>query len=195
MDYPDEATRLPRPSPTTMEQAVRASLPNSSNASASSTHFSAEEAGRGGGAVHTFIPVLETVEVLEKLGEGSFGEVFRVRKKTTPFEVVVIKIPRRDRFQSASRVLRAEAGLLCTLFHPRVVRYRDFFDDPASNNVYLELDYAAGGSLLALLKKREASGAPKTRLLRVTEVVRIMRDVLQALHYIHLEGVLHLDIK
>ena len=128
---------------------------------------------------------------IRNLGSGSFGEAILAHHPEHPDHLVVLKVPRRDdsaRASEASRQLRSEADKLRTLHHPLIVPFLDYVvENPARN--FIVMSYIAGGSLADELK---GSGLPAPK---APKVARILIDVLQALEYMHLKGVLHLDIK
>jgi len=118
------------------------------------------------------------------LGEGQFGRTYLSHHRSSPAHPLVIKVPRDA---DAATLLRREAWLLCSLHHPRIVSFRKLID-LEGGGTFLVMEYAAGGSLSDKLAK-----SPR----RVPElaVCRYFLHVLQALEYVHLKGVLHLDIK
>lgn len=80
--------------------------------------------------------------------------------------------------------LRREMELLERLDHEHLVRLRDVFE--ADDGIILLMDYAAGGSLAALVGARGP--------LPVEEVVTILTPVARCLSYLHSHGVAHSDV-
>jgi len=118
------------------------------------------------------------------LGEGAFGKTHLSHHSSRPSHPLVIKVshPHVD-----AQCLRREAALLCSLHHPRIVRFRECVHLPG-DRYFLVMEYAAGGSLAGKL-------AESPTRLTVLEVSRVLLHVLEALDYIHKSGVLHLDVK
>ena len=124
------------------------------------------------------------------LGSGSFGEAFLAYHPDRPNHHVVLKVPRgvdNVRATEASRRLRHEASLLRTLHHPRIVPLLDYVENPDRN--FVVMSHVAGGSLAEKLRSLPGSRLP------APTVARLLLDILQALEYVHIKGVLHLDVK
>ncbi len=118
----------------------------------------------------------------ELVGFGATGEVWRGRELATG-DAVAIKRLRVDDVDGRAR-LRREAALLTALDHPHLVRVRETV--VTDRECALVLDYAAGGSLAGLLRRRGR--------LRPGEVVTALAPVAAALAYAHGEGVVHGDV-
>ena len=127
---------------------------------------------------------------LRSLGSGSFGEAIQAHRPSRPSHLVVLKVPRGDdqaRAAEASRLLRKEAYLLSTLHHPRIVSFLEYVENPDRN--FVVMTYVPGGSLADKLLALPDSRLPAPK------VARLLIDLLQALDYMHIMGVLHLDVK
>ncbi|MFC1705971.1 serine/threonine-protein kinase, partial [Planctomycetota bacterium] len=119
--------------------------------------------------------------VTRLLGEGGQGVVYE-GKHSVLDRSVALKVPRRE---VASRILK-EARTSSRLDHPLIVRVEDV--DPGCDPPYLVMELMTGGSLRELLD-RHPKGLPLER------VQAIAKDVLDALAYVHGEGVVHRDVK
>jgi tRNA A-37 threonylcarbamoyl transferase component Bud32 len=125
-------------------------------------------------------------ELLERLGAGSFGAVFRARD-TELDRTVAIKILRAGRLASAAdtdRFLR-EARSAAQLKHPGIVALYDS-GQTADGTCYLVEEFVPGETLAARL----AAGRPGAR-----EAAELIALVAEALDYAHRHGVIHRDIK
>ncbi len=118
----------------------------------------------------------------ELVGFGATGEVWRGRDLATG-DPVAIKRLRVDDAGGRAR-LRREAALLTALDHPHLVSVREVV--VTDRECALILDYAAGGSLAGLLRRRGR--------LRPGEVVTALAPVAAALAFAHGEGVVHGDV-
>lgn len=119
------------------------------------------------------------------------------RHRDHPDRFVVLKVPRNfgddcARSDEATRLLRSEARVLCTLNHPRIVRFLELVE--GSPRDFIVMEFAAGGCLADKLKKLHDSRRDGFASQRVAEAASLLLDILQALEYVHLKGVLHLDI-
>jgi hypothetical protein len=116
------------------------------------------------------------------LGSGSSADVWRARV-TGSDEPVALKRIAVDDAEQTRRAL-AEAGLLCALDHPHLVRLHAVV--PTDEAIVLVLDLADGGSLRDLLNARGR--------LTPGEVITAVAPIAAALAYLHGEGVVHGDV-
>jgi serine/threonine protein kinase len=121
--------------------------------------------------------------VLEPISAGAMGQVYRAIDTETDTEVALKQCtnPHHDqRFE-------AEARLLASLQHPRVVRVTDHFAAPSGQ--YLVMDLVRGIDLGALLKQRGQPGLP------VEQSIEYTRETCEALQYVHDQQIVHRDVK
>ena len=118
-------------------------------------------------------------EVLEQLGKGGMGAVFKVRDEQDG-RVVALKSLLHDGGKSRKRFLR-EFSAISRLEHPGLLRVEQFFDTPTGACFTMEL---VDGVDLS-----RAMDQPWQRL------VTVLGQVLAALAYIHLQRIVHRDIK
>lgn len=78
-----------------------------------------------------------------------------------------------------------EARTIAALSHPNIIKIIDVFEE--NDTAYYVMEYLPGGSLKVLVQK--------TGRLDEERALTIIRDVGQALEYIHSNNILHLDIK
>lgn len=122
------------------------------------------------------------------LGRGGFGEASLAFHPDRPDHHVVLKVPHGN--SSAARLLRSEAEKLRALNHPRIVRFLELVNNPVRDFVVME--FASGGSLADRLASGFAGAGGG--LLTPSDAARFLLDILSALEYVHLKGILHLDI-
>ncbi len=138
----------------------------------------AERTGRqGSGMIAHF-------ELVEEVGRGAFGSVWRARD-TELDRTVAVKVPRPGQFSQSSReqFLR-EARAAAQLSHPNIVSiYEVGLDD---DRVYIVSDFVEGVSLAELLSAHRLS--PR-------EAIRLCVKVTLALDHAHENGVIHRDLK
>ncbi len=136
----------------------------------------------------------ELYDVIAAIGSGAHGKAILAVPKNDKRIPVVLKLPNGfhwRQFRKNRMLLNEEAKRLELIHHPRVVRFRKFIDVPETAYSFLEMEFAAGGSLAAKLEHPPLFG-PR---LSAAEVARIIYDVLQALAHIHSLGIMHLDVK
>jgi eukaryotic-like serine/threonine-protein kinase len=137
-------------------------------------------------------PLIGTVvdkryEVLEVLGEGGMGTVYRVRH-TALGRSFALKALRRDLANDAELSARfiGEAKAAAAISHPNVVQITDFGALP-SGEPYFVMELLDGVPLSWLIK----NGGP----LPAGRAVRILRQVAEALGAAHDAGIVHRDLK
>lgn len=121
--------------------------------------------------------------LIERLGEGAYGEVWLARQDKTGKHVAIKYYTHRRGLDWS--LLNREVEKLALLYTSRnIVRLIDvgWQSDPP----YYVMEYLERGSLETLL----AEGTPEPE-----EAVRIIRSVCQALVHAHGRGVLHCDLK
>lgn len=120
--------------------------------------------------------------LMEKIGQGGFGEVWKAYHQEISGKIVAIKIPTDEDY---IRQLRAEAIAQYNLDHPCIVKTLGL--STLHNPPYFIMEYVEGTSLKEIIQKYGK--------LPVETAIAIMKQVLDALEYAHSRGMLHLDIK
>jgi eukaryotic-like serine/threonine-protein kinase len=126
------------------------------------------------------------IRVLEHLNRSRVLDVYDAWSERRDTRVVVKTLrPDRLRDRRAARALLREGALLRRLTHPNIVRGYEVHEQPRPA-IVLE---TVGGETLAHLVRRRA------RRLSEAEVAHLGLHLVAALHHLHGEGVLHLDLK
>jgi serine/threonine protein kinase len=120
--------------------------------------------------------------LLEQVGRGTFGEVWKARHHIWDDQVAAVKVPTDEQYV---RTLQKEGMVVHGLTHPNIVRVIDL--DPFADTPYLIMEYVDGRSLRALL-------AEKGRL-DVATAADHLRQMLEGLRCAHGRGIIHRDIK
>lgn len=95
---------------------------------------------------------METFNVLQKLGQGTFGIVYLCERKHNKQKIVVKEIfidSNNDQLQSA----RNEVTVLKALQHPNIIQHYDSFGKHGS--FYIVMEYARGGTLHEHIKNNQ----------------------------------------
>jgi serine/threonine protein kinase len=131
------------------------------------------------------VPDLPGYEVLDVLGRGAMGVVYRARDKALP-RLVALKVVKAGRAATAEQRarFRAEAGALARLRHAHIVPVYDY--DEHQGQPYFALEYVEGGSLDKRLGGRPQPPAAAARLVFL---------LARAVQHAHSCGVVHRDLK
>lgn len=125
-------------------------------------------------------------ELLDPVGAGALGEVFRARDRLTEREVALKRVHRRFWLDAteAQVALAHEFSVLASLRHPHVISVLDYGFESSGRPFYT----------MTYLERAEDIRAAATG--RSPEaVVELIFQVLQALAYLHRQGLLHRDLK
>jgi len=128
---------------------------------------------------------LSHYRILESIGAGGMGEVYRAHDLHLDRDVAVKVILRGSFADSTARErFRREAHVLSRLSHPGVATIFDF--DTQDDVDFLVMEYVPGGTLQSRLER-----AP----LELEELTRIGAEIGDALEDAHRRGILHRDLK
>lgn len=127
-------------------------------------------------------------EIGRPLGTGKFGHVYLARTKKTK-AIVALKVLSKKQIYQAKYELQIarEIEIQSHLNHPNVLKMYGYFWD--TKRIYLILEYASNGELYKLLKSQ-----PSQRFDEV-QSSRYMRQMIDALQYLHKKRIIHRDIK
>ncbi|HLA78820.1 MAG TPA: serine/threonine-protein kinase [Vicinamibacteria bacterium] len=124
-------------------------------------------------------------EIIEKLGEGAMGVVYRARDQTLG-RVVALKTMATDSAETeAEERFFREAEAVGRLSHPSILTVYDVGKE--EGQLYMAMELLEGEDLRALLE----SG----REVPLGDAARVLGEIASGLAYAHSRGVVHRDIK
>ena len=134
-------------------------------------------------------------ELLERLGRGGMGEVWKAHD-TQLRRYVAIKLLHADLQANPDFVTHfmREAQLVASLRHPNIVQIHDFQladTQGPSIKAYMVMDYIEGGTLADYIRNTVRKGLFPP----AADIVYLFTAVSLALDYAHQKGMIHRDIK
>lgn len=130
-------------------------------------------------------PHFPQLEILECLGRGGMGVVYKARQKTlNRFVALKLLVPERVNDAKFAERFTREAQALAALNHPNIVTIYDF--GQAGGFYFLLMEFVDGVNLRHLLHARK---------LTPEEALAIVPPLCDALQFAHERGIVHRDIK
>ncbi len=128
-------------------------------------------------------------ELIQRLGQGGMGAVYRARRKHIGDEVAIkILLDKFVAGHEATERFRREARAAAMLRHPNVVTIHDFSDGAgATTPAYIVMELVEGTSLRDLLNREGRIAAERS--------VTLMRGVCSGVGAAHRKGIIHRDLK
>lgn len=129
--------------------------------------------------------------VQKKIGEGSFGSVYKAITKDTNESVAIKKIKLSAANRSDIKNVAHEMRVLCSIDHPNIVSYKCSFWDKYQSNICIVMEYLGGGDLnnkITNLKR-------KRQLMSESQIWSYFTQMLKGLKILHDMKIIHRDIK
>uniref|UniRef100_A0A8C6LEC5 non-specific serine/threonine protein kinase n=1 Tax=Nothobranchius furzeri TaxID=105023 RepID=A0A8C6LEC5_NOTFU len=124
----------------------------------------------------------EVFDVLEKLGEGSYGSVFKANYKETGEIVAIKQVPVESDLQEIIK----EISIMQQCNSPHVVRYYGSYFK--NSDLWIVMEYCGGGSVSDIIRIRN-------KTLTEEEIATVLQSTLKGLEYLHFMRKIHRDIK
>uniref|UniRef100_A0A1J3GK56 Putative serine/threonine-protein kinase n=1 Tax=Noccaea caerulescens TaxID=107243 RepID=A0A1J3GK56_NOCCA len=128
-----------------------------------------------------------TYEKLEKIGQGTYSNVYKAKDLLTG-KIVALKKVRFDNLEAESvKFMAREILVLRRLNHPNVIKLEGLVTSRVSCSLYLVFEYM----------EHDLSGLAATQRVKfdLSQVKCFMKQLLSGLEHCHSRGVLHRDIK
>jgi predicted ATPase len=124
--------------------------------------------------------------IMEKIGKGGVGVVYRAKDNVLDRMVAIKELnselaEKRDDFNK----LIEEARTTARLIHKNIVRVYDI--KKIKNNHIIIMEFVEGEDYSQIVHKQGP--------LPVQEIIKVARELFEALHYSHSQGIIHKDIK
>ena len=130
-------------------------------------------------------PYFPQLQILELLGVGGMGAVYKARQASLDRLVALKVLPREvGRDPTFAERFRREARALASLNHPNIVTIHDI--GQSEGLYFIIMEYIDGANLRQIIH---------TQTLSPEQALALVPQMCEALQYAHDEGVVHRDIK
>jgi serine/threonine protein kinase len=155
--------------------------------------FDTQAPAEPGGGKSPFVPpsvehmarLFPQLEILELLGQGGMGAVYKARQPALDrFVALKILPPRTAKDPGFAERFNREARALARLNHPNIVAVYEF--GQAVDIPYFLMEYVEGSTLRQVVRSGKLS--PQ-------DTLHVVMQICEALQFAHGEGVVHRDIK
>jgi len=142
--------------------------------------------GSGDGPVAGGPPEFAGYQIVDEVGRGGMGVVYRARDPRLD-RVVALKVLRSSEHASPEEVarFRREASSTAKLEHPNIVRVYQL--DAHEGQYFYAMEFVAGKPLSAIIDRGSPWGARRA--------LELVEKVARGLHHAHRQGVIHRDVK
>src|SRR6476646_6769759 len=134
-------------------------------------------------------------ELLEEVGRGGQGVVFRARQKSLN-RTVALKVISLGQWASKAHLkrFRLEAEAAAKLEHPGIVPIHEVGERDGS--CYFSMKFIEGGQLDEVVRSATADSSGGERApMSIRQAAELIAKVARTVHYAHQHGILHRDIK
>ncbi|VDL60442.1 unnamed protein product [Hymenolepis diminuta] len=129
--------------------------------------------------------VHEEYKILKKIGAGGYSNVYKARHRQTKEIVALKKLRGKVIKKLPPDVWKKEVVILASLNHPNIIKFFDTMLSKHAKTLCLVLEYA----------KYNLRNVTEVDALSYEQIGFVMRQLLQAVKYLHDNSVIHKDIK
>jgi hypothetical protein len=128
--------------------------------------------------------IKEEYDFGEELGRGGFSIVVKATHKITK-DVVAVKIIEKNQSEEELQLLQREIDILKKLNHQNIISLKEVYDE--KETIYLVMELVQGGELFDQIVSRGTYSE--------ADAANIVRQILDAVAYMHDNGIAHRDLK
>ena len=134
---------------------------------------------------------LKDFEIIKQAGKGSYGTVFKVRKRSDQniYAMKTINISSMDK-KTLTNTLN-ELRILCSINHPNIVGYKEAFIEKDGKELCVIMEFVGGGDM----SEKVAECKKKRMAISEDTIWKYTCQVLLGLRALHDMKIIHRDIK
>ena len=131
-------------------------------------------------------------EIIERIGVGSYGRVYKVFKNKKYYVLKEIPLNLSSAAEKINSV-QNEANILSSLNNKYVVKFYESFKK--NHNIYIIMEYCDNGDLCSFLNRIKKQRKSEEYFLEIDFVWKLFIQMSIGLYYIHSKKIIHRDIK
>lgn len=134
---------------------------------------------------------LNDFHIIEEIGKGAFGSVFKVKRITDDEIYALKKVPMEKLKLKEKENSLNEIRILASIDHPNIISYKDAFFDNILYNLCIVMEYADGGDL----ENKINNHIKNRKHIDEKEIMQYFLQIAQGLKALHDKKIIHRDIK
>ncbi len=91
---------------------------------------------------------MNNFQIYQKLGEGAFSTVFRVKRLSDGTEYALKKVRMMKLSEREKQNALNEVRILASISHPNIIAYKEAFFEDTTSSLCIVMEQADGGDLL-----------------------------------------------
>lgn len=137
--------------------------------------------------------IADTYKVKKEVGNGNYGSVRIIAKRSCLDHRFALKSIHRDRVCSDQdiKMVEKELNILMNIDHPNIIEFQEVYMD--QHYFHFVQQYCAGQDLFYCMEKAGGGKFPKP--FAEATVARIIKQILLAIKHMHDRGICHRDLK
>jgi serine/threonine-protein kinase len=134
-----------------------------------------------------------TSTIIKELARGGMAIVFIAFQRTLKRQIAVKLLPKSLLTPETADLFHQEAEAAAILSHPNIIPVYEVGE--TDEFLFFTMQLVQGDPLSHSMKMAKKNPIPSNRLLPLPKTIKIVTQVLDALHYAHSQDIVHRDIK